>query len=318
MNIKLALYRQWRKLRHIEYWLTAQVTFLFLRTIRLLPPHAAINFMDRAARKIGPLTGRHRVALNNLKHAFPEKTDAERRDIAIGMWGNMARLVAEYVFLEDIFDYVQNAEKHGLIEVEGADIFEKLRHEQTPHIFFTAHTGNFELLPICAATFGLEVTALFRAPNNPYVAKKVLEARRTKMGSLIPSKAGAVWALATVLQSNGNVGMLVDQFFYSGAEVTFFGRAAQTSPLLPRLARQFNADVYPARCIRMPGGRYKLQLFDKIDLPLTPKGKIDIDASCQLLNDIVEGWVREYPDQWMWFHKRWKRYDSPKRSAATG
>ena len=79
MDIKLAIYRQWRKLRHIEYWLTAQVVFLFLRTIRLLPPHAAINFMDRAARRIGPLTGRHRVALNNLKHAFPEKTDAERQ-----------------------------------------------------------------------------------------------------------------------------------------------------------------------------------------------------------------------------------------------
>ena len=84
-------------------------------------------------------------------------------------------------------------------------------------------------------------------------------------------------------------------------------RLSLTSPLLPRLARQFDADVYPARCIRLPGGRYKLQLYDKIELPTTPKGKIDIDASCQLLNDIVEGWVREYPDQWMWFHKRWKR-----------
>ena len=307
MNLKLTIYRQWRKLRHVEYWLVAQATFLILRSISLLPPHAAINFMDRAARKIGPLMGRHRVALTNLKRAFPEKTEAELEEIARGMWGNMARLLAEYVFLEKIFDYDPQSSKVGLIEVEGREIFERLVEEKKPRIFFTAHTGNFELLPICAATFGLEVTALFRAPNNPYVAKKILEARRTSMGGLIPSKAGAVWSLAAVLEDKGNVGMLVDQFFHKGADVNFFGHSASTSPLLPRLARQFDADIYPARCIRLPGGRYRLQLFDKIELPKTPQGKVDIDASCQLLNDIVEGWVREYPDQWMWFHKRWKR-----------
>jgi Kdo2-lipid IVA lauroyltransferase/acyltransferase len=307
LDVKLAIYRLWRKLRHVEYWLVAQATFLVLRTLRLLPPHAAISFLDRAARKIGPLMGRHRVALANLKQAFPEKSDAERKAIALGMWGNMARLLAEYVFLEKIFDYDPASSERGLIEVEGAGLFEKLRDEKRPRIFFPAHTGNFELLPVCAASFGLEVTALFRAPNNPFVAKKVLEARRTAMGGLIPSKAGAVWALASVLEERGNVGMLVDQFFQRGAEVKFFGRTALTSPLLPRLVRQFEADVYPARCIRLPGGRFRLQLYDKIELPKTSAGKIDIDASCQLLNDIVEGWVREYPDQWMWFHKRWKR-----------
>ena len=307
MSLKLAIYRQWRKLRHIEYWLVAQFTFLILRILGLLPPRAAINFMDRAARRIGPLTGRHRVAMSNLKLAFPEKSDAELQSIALGMRGNMARLLAEYVFLEKIFDYDPHAAEPGLIEVEGSEIFEKLVEEKKPRILFTAHAGNFELLPICAATFGLEVTALFRAPNNPYIAKKVLEARRTTMGGLIPSKAGAVWSLAAVLEERGNVGMLVDQFFQNGADVTFFGRSALTSPLLPRLARQYDADIYPARCIRLPGGRYRLQLFEKVDLPRTAKGKVDINASCQLLNDIVEGWVREYPDQWMWFHKRWKR-----------
>ena len=75
---------------------------------------------------------------------------------------------------------------------------------------------------------------------------------------------------------------------------------------MPRLARQFGVEVYPARCIRLPGGRFRLQLFEKIELPRLETGKINIEASAQMLNDIVEGWIREYPDQWMWFHKRWK------------
>ena len=306
MDIRRALYRLWRKFRHVEYWLIAQLSFLVLGTIRLLPARAAINFMDRAARRVGPLTGRHRVALTNLRHAFPEKSESELQEIALGMWGNMARLAAEYVLLEKIFDYNPDDPSMGMLEVEGAEIFNRLTSERKPRIFFTAHTGNFELLPICAASYGLEVTALFRPPNNPYIAKKVLEARRMTMGGLIPSKAGAVWALASVLEDSGNVGMLVDQYFQNGARAKFFGRKASTSPLLPRLARQFDADIYPARCIRLPQGRFKLHLYDKIELPRTHTGKIDIDASCQMLNDIVEGWVREYPDQWMWFHKRWK------------
>lgn len=306
MDLKRSIYRQWRKFRHVEYWLVAQISFLILGTIRLLPAKAAINFMDRAARRVGPFTGRHKVAMTNLRHAFPEKSEQELQNIARGMWGNMARLAAEYVLLEKIFDYNVDDPSKGMLEVEGADLFARLKEERKPRIFFTAHTGNFELLPICAASYGLEVTALFRPPNNPYIAKKVLEARRMTMGGLIPSKAGAVWALASVLEDNGNVGMLVDQFFQHGPRMNFFGRKAMTSPLLPRLARQFDAEIYPARCIRLPGGRFRLQLFDKIELPRTSKGKIDIDASCQKLNDIVEGWVREYPDQWMWFHKRWK------------
>ena len=101
------------------------------------------------------------------------------------MWGNMARLTAEYVFLDAIFDYDPHSDKTGLIEVHGREIFERLLEEKDrPHIFFTGHTGNFELLPICAATFDLNVTALFRPPNNPYVAKKILGARRTNMGHL--------------------------------------------------------------------------------------------------------------------------------------
>lgn len=173
------------------------------------------------------------------------------------------------------------------------------------YIFFTGHTGNFELLPICAATFGLEVTALFRPPNNPYIAKKVLAARQTSMGQLVPSKAGAAWALAKALSDGKSVGVLVDQKFGRGAITEFFGQPVRTNPLLPKLARQFEVPVHPARCIRLPNGRFRLELEEAITLPRNSDGQIDVNATCQCLNDVVERWVREYPDQWMWFHRRW-------------
>lgn len=304
-KLKLLLFRWSRKLKQYNYWLWAQAVFLALGLLRLLPARAAIEFSAKVARVIGPWTSRHKVATDNLKNAYPEKSKDEIEAIARDMWDSMARLFAEYIFLDAIFDFDPNAAKPGLIEVDGIPIFERLRDENKPHIFFTAHTGNFELLPICAATFGLNVTALFRPPNNPYIADKVLKARRTNMGHLVPSKAGAAWSLAHILDEGGNVGMLVDQKFGRGVPSSFFGRPVKTNPLLAKLARQFDCDVYPARCIRLPGGRYRLELYERMDLPRNEAGEIDVAATAQLLNDTVEKWVREYPGQWMWFHKRW-------------
>jgi len=306
-----------RILKHVHrlrLWLVAQLTFALLGFARLLPARTAIELAAALGQTLGPLTSRHKLALDNLRQAFPEKSEEELEKIAKGMWRNMFRLGAEYVYLEKLFDYDPDATEPGLIEVEGKEIFLRLHEENASCIFFTAHTGNFELLPVCAATFGLNVTALFRPPNNPYIAKRLLSARRTAMGHLVPSKAGAAWGLARTLEDGGSVGMLVDQKFHRGVAGTFFGRPVQTNPLLPKLARQFDRPVHPARCIRLPGGRFRLELEEAVDLPRDENGEIDVAATAQLLNDTVERWVREYPDQWMWFHRRWEIRHPPRRA----
>lgn len=303
--LRMALTRTVIAIRRVRDWLIAAAVLSILRLISLLPAGRATRLVDRLARRIGPMTSRHRLALVNLANAFPEKSDEERQAIALDMWGNMARLAAEYVFLDQIFDLDPEASEPGLIEVEGIDIFVNLRDSGKPFIVFTAHTGNFELLPIAAAAFGLDVTALFRPPNNPYIARKVLAARRTSMGHLVPSRAGAAFALARKLEDGGGVGMLVDQKFHKGTKTSFFGRPARTNPLLAKLVRQFDCDVYPARCIRLPGGRFRLEVEPAMSLPRRADGSLDVDATAQALNNKVETWVRQYPGQWQWFHDRW-------------
>ncbi|WP_394691944.1 lipid A biosynthesis lauroyl acyltransferase [Hoeflea sp.] len=292
-------------LNRAKDWLIATIVLSLLKLISLLPANKAIGFVDRVARRIGPMTSRHRLALANLERAFPDKTDDERQQIALDMWGNMARLAAEYVFLDQIFDFDPDATEPGRIEVEGIDIFVKLRDSGKPFIVFTAHTGNFELLPIAAATYGLDVMALFRPPNNPYIARKVLAARRTSMGYLVPSRAGAAFTLARRLEAGGGVGMLVDQKFHKGAKTRFFDLEAQTNPLLAKLVRQFDCEVYPARSVRLADGRHRLIVEPAVTIPRKADGSVDVTATSQMLNDKVESWVREYPGQWQWFHDRW-------------
>jgi len=304
--MKRFLFLLGQRLKKVEYWLTAKLIIAVLTLLRMLPPERALNLADRIARRLGPFVGRHRLALDNLRPAYPEKSAEEIEAIALDMWGNMARLAVEYVFLDKLFDFDPEAETPGRVEVNGIDVFVKLREEAgKPHIFFTGHLGNFEFLPIAAAKFGLAATSLFRPPNNTYVADYILKTRQSAMGGLVPSQAGAALQLARVLDEGGNIGVLVDQKFQKGVRTRFFGRECLTNPLLPKLARQYDCDVYPARCIRLPGGRYRLVVEDKVSLPRDKDGVIDIAASAQLLNDTVERWVREDPGQWMWFHKRW-------------
>lgn len=295
-----------RQLRMANYWLIAQAAKAAISILRLLPMDAALNFADRTARRLGPLFGRHRVALDNLRKAFPEKSEAEIRAIALDMWGNMARLGAEYIYLDRLFDYDAARPNAGRIEARGTDIYERLAAEKKAHIFFTAHLGNFELIPVGAEAYGLHTTALFRPPNNPYIAEYIFSTRSAAMGNLLASRQGAAIALARILEGGGNIGALVDQKFQYGLPTTFFGRPCETSPLLPKLARQFDCDVYPARSRRLPGNRFLLEIEEKLTLPRDAEGKVDVLATAQLMNDVVERWVREDPGQWMWFHKRWK------------
>ena len=306
------------KLRKLNYWLIARVAMAAMALLRRLPPDTALSFADRAARRIGPLFGRHRVALDNLRQAYPEKTEAEIEAIASDMWGNMARLAAEYIFLDQLFDYDPNATAPGRIEVEGAENFLRIAGENKPHILFTGHLGNFELLPVAAATFGMNITALFRPPNNPYLADYIQSTRSATMGNLQPSSTGASFALATILEQGGNVGILVDQKFSRGVETVFFGRPCQSNPVLGMLARHYDCDVYPARCVRLPSNRFRLEVEDRLELPRDASGHVDVKATVQLLADTVERWVREDPGQWMWFHKRWQISGRPRKLRENG
>jgi KDO2-lipid IV(A) lauroyltransferase len=141
------------KLDHFRQWLIAQVMFGFLNFLKIFPADGAINFIDWLMRKLGPKMKRHKLMLANLRNAFPEKSDEEIQQIALGSWANMGRLAAEYVFLDRLFDFDPEQSEPGRVEVSGIPIFLDLLENPRPFMVFTGHTGNFELLPVAGAAF---------------------------------------------------------------------------------------------------------------------------------------------------------------------
>ena len=287
-------------------WLLAQFLFVLLKLARLLPTGTALDIGGWVARNLGPLLPEHRVAGKNLAAAFPEMSERQRDDILTGAWDNLGRTGMEYVFLDRIFDFDPKAPGSGHFEVDGIDQFLAIRDSGKPAILFSAHLANWEILAICAAAYDLDMTALFRPPNNAFVAERLDRVRRETMGKLVPSMTGAVIVLSGVLERGGRVGLLVDQYYHRGPGLTFFGRKARTNPTLGMLARRFDCPVYGARTIRLSGGRFRLELHGPYDLPRDESGAVAIDETMQMVTSIVEGWVREYPDQWLWMHRRWR------------
>lgn len=294
-------------LRNFRDWTIAQWFFTFMAFLKVFPADTAINITEKFGRTLGMLVPRTKLARRNLQLAFPEKSKQEIETILRDMWGNLSRTAAEYAYLDKIFDFDDENPENGRFEVHGIEHFAELKHHDGPAICFTAHTGNWEILPVGSAAYGVEIIALFRPPNNRYIAERVLAARQTSSGHLVPSKVGASWALARVMQEGGKVGMLVDQYYHNkGVEVEFFGRTTKANPLLAKLVRQIDCPIFPARCIRLENGRFRLEVQPKVEVPKTQDGKVDIPALTQNIQSIVESWVREYPAQWLWLHRRWR------------
>ncbi|MGQ3673420.1 lipid A biosynthesis lauroyl acyltransferase [Xanthobacter sp. TB0136] len=274
--------------------------------LRLWPLSVSSGGMAFWAKLVGPFLPVTKVARRNLTAAFPEKSAAEINRMIRGIWANMGRLTADFAQQDRLWDYDPARPDAGRIEVVGAHILERLRTDDRPALFFTAHTGNWELCAIAGAKFDVPGGVLYRAPNNKKAADLIEEMRSETMPYLIRARRDAGRVMARMLSEGQHLGMLVDQYWTGGPEVMFFGRPCATNPTLARLARQFECPVHGMRVIRLPGARFRVEITEEIEMPRDGEGKIDVQAGMQVVTSVIETWVREYPEQWLWLHRRWR------------
>jgi KDO2-lipid IV(A) lauroyltransferase len=257
-------------------------------------------------RRMGPLLPAHRIGRANLHAAFPDKDDAWIEATLRAAWENLGRVAGEYVHLGQLWDYDPQHPNSGRIVTEDGPIFRELQNDNEPALCFAAHLGNWELPAVMAAAHGLPSAVLYRMPNNKAVAREISRIREPLMGHLIRSRSHAPLEMAAALERGEHLGMLVDQHFSRGVDVTFFGRRCKANPAIARLARQFDCPVVGVRVIRLPERRFRIAAEGPLVLPRDSADRIDVAQTTQLITSTVEGWIREYPEQWLWFHRRWR------------
>ncbi len=277
-----------------------------IRLLRRTDPARTSAFCGRLTRRFGPWLPAHRIGQANLRAAFPDR-DAAWIEATLGdAWENLGRVVGEYVHMARIWDFDPDHPNQGRIITEDAPLFEALRDDGKPALCFAAHLANWELPAIAAAAHGLPSAVVYRMPNNKAVAKEIIRIRAPLMGRMIRTRAQAALEMAAALDAGEHLGMLVDQHFSRGVEVTFFGRRCRANPSVARLARRYDCPVVGVRVIRLPDQRFRIAMAGPYELPRDDQGLVDVVAATQMMTDIIEGWIRENPGQWLWFHRRWR------------
>jgi KDO2-lipid IV(A) lauroyltransferase len=280
-----------------------------LRMIRATNRKRMADFAGGFMRTLGPRLKEHRIGRDNLIAAFPDKSSAEIEAILCGVWDNLGRVAAEFAHIDRLQMFDPDPMETGDIiyskEVDAR--FRRLRCDGKPALVFAAHLANWELPALIAAKYRLDATVLYRRPNIGAVSDAIIKLRKGSMGNLVPTGLDAPFKLLRVLEAGGHVAMLVDQHYVNGVDVTFFGRRCKANPFIARLARHIECPIHGTRIIRLPDQhRFRVDLSEAIEPRRDEAGKIDIAGTMQAITSVVEGWIREHPEQWLWVHRRWR------------
>lgn len=280
-----------------------------LRGIKHADRKRMANIAGALMRKIGPRFKEHRIGREQLRAAFPEKTDAEIERILGGVWDNLGRIAIEFAHLDEFCVEGFGRQTTDIITYppESRERYDWIMTSGKAAIGFAGHLANWELPGIGAKLIGVKSAVLYRRPNIGAVNDVIVKLREPLMGELIPTGLDAPVRLARLLQSGVHVGMLADQHYSKGVEVMFFGRRCLANPLLAMLARQTELPIYGMRVVRKPDGN---SFWGEISPPVEPvrdaDGRVEIKGTMQAITSVIERWVREYPDQWLWLHRRWR------------
>lgn len=284
----------------IRYFIEAVLLYGVFYGFKIMPVETASRFGGWIGRSIGPRTGKSRKALKHLKAALPDLSSEEHQRILIGMWDNLGRVIAEY-------PHIRNISKNRTT-IEGAELLAPYMGNDKGVMFAGAHLGNWEIG--CAAPFlqlGLEVDSAYRAPNNPWAEHILLNARtlNKRLRAYTKSRTGGR-SLLKAAKEKRNIVILFDQKYNEGMNVPFFGHDAMTNPAFVQIPQKYGLDLLPARIIREDNARFRLIVHPAIPLHLddgSPRDDMDVMREAQ---DMLEGWIKEHPEQWLWTHKRWK------------
>jgi Kdo2-lipid IVA lauroyltransferase/acyltransferase len=307
--IALCLRRAGLKLKAGSDALLAALAVGTLRTIRALDRKRITDFSGAFMRVLGPWLKEHRIGRANLAAAFPEKSESEIETILSGVWDNLGRVAAEFAHIDRLRVLDPPKEPVGDIVYtpETEEGFHRLRRDGRPALIFAAHLANWELPALVAAKFDLDASVLYRRPNISAVSDAIIAIRKGSMGTLVPTDLDAPLRLARVLEAAGRVAMLVDQHYQNGVDVTFFGRRCKANPFIARLARHVDCAIHGTRVVRLPDRhRFRVDLSPAIEPRRDAEDKLDVGGTMQAITSVIEAWVREHPEQWLWLHRRWR------------
>jgi Kdo2-lipid IVA lauroyltransferase/acyltransferase len=273
------------------------INFFFI--FRFIGYKNSSNLGELIGKKIGPFFRSKSRILSNLENSNISNGHEEREILINNMWGNYGRILSEYVYLKQFRENHLNK----FIEIEGLNFLDEIKKNNEQVVFISGHFNNFELMAMEIEKAGINLCAIYRPLNNPFLNFIMEKIRKNYIckNQIKKGKSGTR-QLLNFLKKNFSVALMIDQRVSEGEPIKLFNRYAKTTTIPAQLAKKYGCRIVPVYIERIEGLNFKLSFNEPI--------KFDNDLSIKQisleLNKILEKMIQKNPAQWIWSHGRWK------------
>jgi len=286
-------------MKYIKYFFEFLFSIFFFIFFKIIGPKLSSNISGKMFEIIGPFFRSKKVIHNNIKRALPGIDANNLKNIENSMWNNYGRIFAEYIFLKD-FRYGKLASE---VQIEGQEILDDIKENNKQVIFISGHLSNFELMAMSIEKSGINLSAIYRPLNNIFL-NGIMENIRKKYICRNQIKKGlaGLKKLIKLKKKNYSSALMIDQRVSEGILSPLFNERALTTTIPAQLAKRFNIPIVPVYIERLKGLKFKIIISE----PLSFSQDASQQEITDTLNHILEKFILNKPENWIWSHNRWK------------
>ena len=283
---------------YIRYFFEFFLFKIILFLLKIFSTKISSKIISNLFLYLGKLSKYNQIAKKNCRIVFPYLSEIEVTKIINNSWKNLGHNLFEITYLKKL------VKDKNSIEIKGLQILEKIKKENTPVIFFSTHSSNWEICVPILDHNNIKIGAIYRHINNnffdKYIYKKRTEALKTKNSFYTPKGKVSAKEILKGLINKKNIFLLVDQKDSAGIWIDFFGKKVKTQTGFLKIARKYNLKIVPMKNIRLQNNKFQITFEE----PLEHNNKVSDEKKMLEINSIIEKWIRENPENWFWQHKR--------------
>ena len=264
----------------------------------------ASNIGSLIGRLIGPFFRSKNIIKKNIKIGLGNIDAMKEKEIINGMWSNIGRTFAEYMFLKD---FKFNKTNFDHINIIGTKYLDEIKKSNEPVIFYSGHLANFELMAMELDKFGVKCMAIYRPLNN-FLLNPLMEYLRMKYicPNQIPKGRMGMREIINKIKNGYSIALMVDQRVGEGSRVPFFNLPALTTTVPAQFALKYNCKLVPISLERKGDINFEMTVHEPYKIDKTKDADQDTKNITLKINQVIEKMIIKNPTQWLWSHNRWK------------
>ena len=288
----------------IKYFFEFIIVISLFCIFKIIGLRHASNLGSIIGKFFGPFFRSKKLVKKNIKNALGNMEEKKELEIVNGMWSNIGRTFAEYVFLRD---FKFNKVNFNHIKVYGTNYLDEIKINNKPVIFISGHFANFELMAMELDKSGIKTAAIYRPLNN-FFLNPLMEYLRMKYICPIQIPKGRVGMREIIsrVKDGYSIALMVDQRVGEGPRAPFFNKPAHTTTIPAQIALKYNCKLVPISLTRKEGVNFEMTIHEPYEIKKTDKNEEDTKNITIKINQVIEKMILNNPKQWIWSHNRWK------------